>query len=344
MVIKIQEFKENPKRKYVRKAKVVKEEEDEMFDLDNIIKSDQSKDQIKNDIFGEYLHTFTCDSAEVNELSKNVKKLKISDLEQIEEDKSNKVTFIPIQNKKLQNQLSSSNYINTKIDYNEFKEIKNIIHIHQYEFLSKVDLYLYYIIEPLGNNITKHLYYTSIYNTLSGYIMIPTKIPKEYKKKSISIEEDHIELVPNVILHIKRIYIKKGEYIYEECNNNLTRKRKIDINNDWSYDFCQLRMKGLNNIMNQKFVFKYENSYITFEYKIKTKFSDVNLDSPEVSRLIALDVNLDSPEVSRLIALDVNPEKLKSSELIALDVNPEKLKSSGLFAQRDIIFSDINDV
>jgi hypothetical protein len=264
MVIKIQEFEQKTKRKYVRKVKVVEEqEEDKIFDLDDIIKMDL--DQLDEKLSNQ--------ENKINELAKDVKKLKIDDSYHSVEEKKD-FTLIPIQNKELS--LPSSNYISTKKEYNEFQQVKNIINIHQYEFLSKVDIYLYYLIEPISHNVTKYLYYTSVYNTLSGYIMIPTNVPNEYKK-CISTKEELIEIVPNVTLHIKQFYGKKREYTYEECNNNLNRKRKIDINNDWSYDFCQLKVKGLNQSTNQNFVFMYENNYITFDYKIDVHFNDIKM-------------------------------------------------------------------
>ncbi len=268
MVIKIQEFEQKPKRKYVRKAKVVEEgdegEENKMFDLDSMIQHDL--DQLVQKLSNE--------DTKVTELSKDVKKLKINDSQQMEEKKD--FTFIPIQNQKSSTISSGINYVSTQKDYDEFQQIKNIVDIRQYEFLSKVDIYLYYMIEPISNNVTKYLYYTSVYNTLSGYIMLPMNVPNEYKK-CISTKEELIEIVPNVTLHIKQFYGKKHEYTYEECNNNLNRKRKIDINNDWSYDFCQLKVKGLNNVTNQKFVFMYENNYITFDYEMETLFQDVKM-------------------------------------------------------------------
>jgi hypothetical protein len=258
MVIKIQEFEEKPKRKYVRKVKVIEEEneEDKIIDLDNIIKKDfdnmierltqnyQKSDQNMDD--SESDQSARSAMIDIQDLSKNIKKLKIS-----------------------HDKCIQKNTIKT-----DFTENKNILKISEYEFLSKVDIYLYYLIEPISSNVTKHSYYTSVYNTLSGYIILPKESPFEYKRY-ISKSEKTIEIVPNVSLHIKEFYINKHDYTYEECNNNLNKKRKYNINNDWSYDFCQLKMKGLNNSVNQKFVFVYENKYITFEHKIETKFQDL---------------------------------------------------------------------
>lgn len=242
MVIKFQEFQAPPKRKYVRKTKT-QNDMDIMNTLDQEIQEKKSEEDIQ--------------------LNQSIKKLKIS-----EDIKPNK-TILPVTLPTPTPTLNSTS------------NIMDIIPIDSYEFINPYHIYLYYIVEQLGKNTQKYQYYTSTYQHISGCILLSSNKPRDFKSKSHQIEkveEEEIKLYPNLFLHIKRFYCKKHNYTYEECNENLNRKRKIEEDDyDWNYDFCQIKIKGLCNEDVNKYVFIHENKCFLVPYKIKITFPEVKL-------------------------------------------------------------------
>ena len=148
------------------------------------------------------------------------------------------------------------------------KSIEQFIHISNYEFMKPVDIYLHYMVEPLGKNTDKYLYFTHV-NGLCGYILLPLNIPNKEPSKYTKSESSIVELVPNKVrLHIMKYTVPKREYTYEMCEKNVTKKRNGDEMDEersiWDWDYCQIKIKGLSHLCVNKYAIFYENRYIYF--------------------------------------------------------------------------------
>ncbi len=253
--MKLEEFKAKPKRKYVRKnlneninsyninsvEEDTKREEDIINHLDNIINKDKDEDE---------------------NLCKSLKKMKI------EEDNISKV----------ENNFEILTTINrAKISKREVLYYNpNVINVNNYEFLSNVKVYLYYVSEKLGTNVIKYLFYSHIHKHIDHHIICAhNEIPPNPKCKVFKIIEEEVILNKNVTLYVKEFCSHKQNYTYEMCNNNLNRKRKKDI--DFNYEFCQIYLNSVLNNHKNSYVFEYDGKYISFEYNIYKNIETVKL-------------------------------------------------------------------
>ncbi len=289
--MKLETLQGKPKRKYVRKSKETELEttlnnyiintnvvEDEiMRNNDNSNNEDVNNNNIINEL-----------DNEINEnLSKSIKRIKLDNNNTDNNNTDNRLFLSDSKELELKKKLelkkeikhldniqhnveilstinrSKPTYIE-KVYYNP-----NVINVKDYEFMNPINVYLYYVSEKIGKNLTKYVFYTHIYKHVDHHILCSTHQPFEYKGKECKINEKIIQLTNNVTLYVKEYIKNKGIYTYESCQKSLNRKRKKEvIENGFDYDFCQLRIEGLEYKHKNSYIFKDESKYFSFTYDI----------------------------------------------------------------------------
>ncbi len=156
-------------------------------------------------------------------------------------------------------------------ELNEMKISQSIAHV------DVIDVYLYYLVEPLGKSTNKYMYYTHV-NGISGYITLPTHTPHKEPPSYIKRESKSLLLLDGrVRLHVMKYTMPKREYTYKGCAENENRKRKcvsamdIEENGMWDYDFCQIKLNGLSHLCVNKYIFTHGNEQISFEEPIEVR-------------------------------------------------------------------------
>ena len=103
-----------------------------------------------------------------------------------------------------------------------------------------MDVYLYFMIEPMGKTLTKYQFYTSRYTSLYDHIICysgPAPPPDYPYHRTVYKESQTIH--PMITLHIKVFYVTTRDYTWKVCMENL---RKADHQRDeYGYHFTQLR-------------------------------------------------------------------------------------------------------
>lgn len=272
--MKLEELKGKPKRKYVRKQKDILNtfllnNDNDMSTLltPNESKSSDDNSSIYNNVD---IHN-TIDNNdimndldnEINEnLVKSIKRMKLNP------EKEENVDTI----KKNIELLSTINLIKPikvirieKIYYNP-----NVLNVKDYEFMNPINVYLYYVSEKIGKNVTKYVTYTHIYKKIDHHILCSTTTPSNYNaKESIIKKEEIIMLAHNVKLYIREYTQSIRNYTYENCQKTLNKKRKKeDIKNGFEYDYCQLHIEGLEYKHKNSYIFEHEYKYFMFDYNI----------------------------------------------------------------------------
>lgn len=287
--MKLEEFKGKPKRKYVRKQKESETNTLNTFLLNNeIINNNTNIINNSNDMLDDDSNIINDLDHEVNEkLVKSIKRMKLNP----EKNEPNTIDFI-IKPKKEENVDTIQNNLELLSTINRIKPTKververvyynpNVIHVKDYEFMTPVNVYLYYVSEKIGKNVIKYVTYTHIYKHIDHHILCPTIIPPNYSaKESNIIKEEIITLAHNVKLYIREYTQSKRNYTYESCQKSLNKKRKKEVSigdNEFDYDFCQLHIEGLDYKHKNSYIFEYENKYFMFEYDIYSKNEDIKL-------------------------------------------------------------------
>jgi hypothetical protein len=256
--MKLETLQGKPKRKYVRKNK----ENEEVIQIVQLEVNEEYN--IINDL-----------DNEINEnLSKCVKKMKLNENENeksnqkqifINNFKENKNENLDI----IQNNVELISSINRskptyveKVYYNP-----NVINVKDYEFMTPINVYLYYVSERISKNVIKYILYSHVSKNVDHHILCPITKPNDYNAKESNIKkEEIITLAPNVTLYIREYNQTKRNYSIENCNNSLNKKRKIgDL---FDYDFCQLHLETLESKHKNSYIFEHENKYFSFTYDI----------------------------------------------------------------------------
>ncbi len=293
--MKLEEFKGKPKRKYVRKPKEVETNtlniillnnennqnnqinNSNSLNIDKIDDNDMIDDNIMNDL-----------DNEINEnLVKSIKRMKLNH----DDSQMYNSNFIqnPIKEENvdnIQNQVELLSTIN-RIKPTKFEKVEkvyynpNVMHVKDYEFMNPINVYLYYVSEKIGKNVTKFITYTHIYKHIDHHILCPTIIPPNYNASESSIKkEETIMLAHNVKLYIREYTQSKRNYSYENCQKSLLtckKRKKIVIETGFDYDFCQLHIEGLDYKHKNSYIFEHEHKYFMFEYDIYNKGEDIKL-------------------------------------------------------------------
>ncbi len=281
--MKLETLQGKPKRKYVRKSKENEMEttlNNYIINTTNIVEdeimnnSNDDNNNDNNDIINEL-------DNEINEnLSKCVKKMKLNnenkdvfnfekkELEIKKAELKKEIKQIDI----IQNNIEILSTLNRskatlidKVYYNP-----NVINVKDYEFMSPINVYLYYVSEQIGKNVKKYIIYTHIYKHIDHHILCPTNKPNDYNVIDSSIKkEEIIILAPNITLYVREYNQTKRNYTYENCNKALNKKRKKEVlENGFDYDFCQLHIEGLEYKHKNSYIFEHENKYFSFLYDI----------------------------------------------------------------------------
>ncbi len=269
--MKLETFQGKPKRKYVRKVKEAESSNLNTFIINNNnnIENSNLDDSNLDDSNLDDSNIIESLDNEINQnLSNCVKKMKLNndDDEQKAELKKEIKQLNNIQhNVEMLSTIHRSKPVYVeKVYYNP-----NVINVKDYEFMTPINVYLYYVSEKIGKNVIKYVIYTHIYKHMDHHILCPTVEPLEYELKECKIRSEVILLGPNVTLHVKEYIKKRGVYTYESCEKSLNRKRKKEVfENGFDYDFCQLRIEGLEYKHKNSYIFEYESKYISFVYDI----------------------------------------------------------------------------
>ncbi len=276
--MKLETFQGKPKRKYIRKVKnedilnnniqsylqnenIENNDEDIMNNLDNLIKKNEEE-----------------------ELSNGIKKMRLNDNIQFSEkvlfeNENTKNENIKVQ---LKEEIKNLNNIQHNIEIistiNRAKITKvekvyynpNVINVQNYEFMTPINVYLYYVSERISLNVTKYIIYTHNYKKIDHHILCSTNKPFEYKEDKSNVNKSEvIQLTHNVTLYVKEYIQNKRDYSYKNCQEVLNKKRKKEvIENSFDYDFCQLYLDCLSNNHKNSYIFEYENKYFSFTYDI----------------------------------------------------------------------------
>ncbi len=189
----------------------------------------------------------------------------------------------PKEKEKIVNMATKRKYVRkvAKVDDATISELANELNemkIGQSIFpVDVIDVYLYYLVEPLGKSTNKYMYYTHV-NGVSGYITLPTHTPHKEPPSYIKRESKSLLLLDGrVRLHVMKYTMPKREYTYEGCTANVNRKRKcgsamdIEENGMWDYDFCQIKLNGLSHLCVNKYIFTHGNEQISFEEPIEVR-------------------------------------------------------------------------
>lgn len=254
--MKLETFQGKPKRKYVRKqvsSNITSENIVSYETTNNQNENFEEEENIINELDKIISENKKADN-DCEDLTKSIKKMKIE-----EENK-----FIPI--------------IRTKISRKEVVYYNpNVINVKDYEFLSNVKVYLYYISEKIGTNVMKYVFYSHLYKHIDHHIITSiNEIPPYPKYNYYKIIEEEIILNNNVTLYVKEFCINKQKYTIEMCEDNLSNivvnfnnKRKLNIlENSFDYQFCQIYIVSEINNHKNSYVFEYDGKYISFEYNI----------------------------------------------------------------------------
>lgn len=279
--MKLEEFKGKPKRKYVRKQKESETNSLNTFLLNNENNhnhNDNNNSTSDNDMYDDSNIINDLDN-EINEnLSKSIKRMKLNP------ENNDIKPLLPIvctQVKKeenldiIQNNIELLSTIN-RIKPTKFEKVEkvyynpNVIDVKDYEFMTPINVYLYYVSERIGKNVIKYITYTHIYNHIDHHLLCPTSLPSNYNAHESAIKkEEIIKLTPNVTLYVREYTQSKRNYTYENCQRSLNKKRKKDeFENGFDYDFCQLYIEGLDYKHKNSYIFEYESKYFMFDYNI----------------------------------------------------------------------------
>jgi hypothetical protein len=232
MPVKIESFSPAPKRKYVRKVKVEDLEKEK-----DILCEDMEKMKITRVRF-----------EEKKKVEKKVDKRLQGDVWKLFQDVSNRlISHLPIQS------LDASTLFDTP-----------------------QNVYLYLSVEEIGKNVEKHVFFTHLHNPLPGHIILPTYEPPNHTNYH-SVSEEVYRLHPMVQLHVKKFYLRKTECnmplsgnvlssTYEVCEKRSKRKMDETEECDWNFDFCQIKLLGLSNMIQNKYAFEKDGKYYSFTY------------------------------------------------------------------------------
>lgn len=302
--MKLEAFKGKPKRKYVRKQKESETntlntfilDEDETIDK-NYINEDNINDSNTNDISEKDLNIINeLDNEINNNLSKSVKRMKINNDNDLSLKPINISSFKKSENlDTIQNNIELLSTLN-RVKPSNIKQIEKVyynpLNVNEYEFMSPINVYLYYVSEKISKNVTKYIIYTHIYKHIDHHILCPTKEPPNYSaKESVIKKEEVIHLAPNVKLYVREYEQTMRNYTYQNCSkvlNNVNhnyhtieinkKRKKDDIENSYDYNFCQLYLENIEYKRVNSYIFEYENKYFSFTYNIYDKNkSDIKL-------------------------------------------------------------------
>ena len=232
MPIKIESFAPAPKRKYVRKVKI-----DEL---------EKEKDQICEELEKMKITQVRFEEKKVEKREKKVDKRLQGDVWKLFQNVTTRLTsHLPIQ---------------------PLDALLTLYH--------PIHVYLYMSVEEMGKNVEKHVFFTHLHNPLAGHILLPTREPHEPSQYFSKVENVYT-LHPMVQLHVKQFYLRKHNYtipLSGTCQSDTfelfekSSKRKMEEEEDemWNYDFCQIKLLGLSNVIQNKYAFEKDGKYYTF--------------------------------------------------------------------------------
>ena len=298
--MKLEEFKGKPKRKYIRKVKESETNNLNTFLLNN--ENNHNNTTLDNNILDD--NNMLDDSNilddldnEINQnLSKSIKRMKLNP----ENNDLKPLLFNLYTQVKKEENIDVNSSLNIDINQNNIELLStinrikptkvekvyynpNVMNVKDYEFISPINVYLYYVSEKIGKNITKYIIYTHMYKKIDHHILCSTSIPPNYNASgSIIKKEEIIMLAPNVTLYVREYTQSKRNYTYENCEKSLCKKRKKEmLDYGFDYDFCQLYLERLVSKHKNSYIFEYENKYFMFNYDIY----DIEINNSEIKLL-----------------------------------------------------------